>query len=95
MIRDPNTVEQLWHIINYISTNNPSPASEVRSIPLTKDSPPSARDTRNYLLGTYITRERENEELFRAAKSHARLCRRVFLVELISNYLNEKEAQNA
>lgn len=95
MIGDQDTVEQLWHIINYMSTNDPSPANEVKSIPSAKDSPLSARDTRNYLLGTYITREKENEELFRSAKSHARLRRRVFLVELIGNYLDEKEAWKA
>jgi hypothetical protein len=52
-------------------------------------------DERIRVLGTYITREEQNQGRLRLAKSLSVLRKRLYLVELIGNYLDEHEAWEA
>jgi hypothetical protein len=91
MIGNEETVEHLWHIFNYIKTTSPSRAG-TRSEFFVGSSPTSATDERNRVLGTCITREEQNQGQLRLAKSLSGLRKRLYLVELIRNYLDKHEA---
>lgn len=92
MIGNEETVEHLWHVVNYMKASDASP---VGSDPSVEASSTSATDERLRVLKTCITREEQNEERLKSAKSLARLRKRVYLVELIGNYIDEKEVWNA
>lgn len=94
MIGDEETVEYLWHVVNYIKESDPSPVGNAASNPSVDASSTSATDERLRVLKTYIIREEQNEGRLRLAKSLARLRKRLYLVELIGNYIDEHEAWN-
>jgi hypothetical protein len=92
LIGDGETVEYLWHVINYIKGSDLSPVGNAAWDPSVDTSPTSATDERLCVLKIYIIREEQNEGRLRLAKSLARLRKRLYLVELVGNYMDEHEA---
>ena len=92
MIRDKESVEHLWYIFNHMRVADPSRGGIAGLDPLVESSPTSISDERIRVLGTYITREEQNQGQLRLAKSLSVLRRRLILVELVDNYLVEHEA---
>lgn len=92
MIGNKESVEHLWHIFNHMRVAGPSQGGIAGLDPLVESSPTSISDERIRVLGTYLTREEQNQGQLRVAKSLSVLRRRLILVELIDNYLLEHEA---
>jgi hypothetical protein len=95
MIGNKESVEHLWHIFNHMRVAGPSQGGIAGLDPLVESSPTSISDERIRVLGTYLTREEQNQGQFRVAKSLSVLRGRLILVELIDNYLVEHEAWKA
>jgi hypothetical protein len=97
MIADRETVENAWHVFNYMAaplSSLPSCSSAAPDLVVTVSSA-SPSDERLKELKKYIVREEEKEKQFKTAKSLARLSKRVYLAELIGKYIEETEARKA
>lgn len=95
MVGSKESVEHLWHIFDHMRVAGTSRAGITRLDPLVESSPTSISDERIRVLGTYLTREEQNQSHLRGAKALSVLRGRLILVELIDNYLVEHEAWKA
>jgi hypothetical protein len=93
MIADGETVENLWHVINYIEAQSSPLARDARSYPVPKVSSTSVFDERAWVLGDKLIREEEKEEQIKSATSLNQISKRVYLAELIGMYIEETQAR--
>ena len=97
MIADGETLENLWHVVNYMEAQSSPLArcSGARSYPLPEASTTSVLDERARVLGDKLIQEEEKEGQIKCVSLLNQISKRVYLAELIGMYIEETQARKA